>query len=109
MKKLEIIIRPEKAGIMKAILSEAGVSGAMFSTIQGYGAEQSNQYLFKGEQFYEQIFSKTKVDIVVNDDLVEPIIDMVEKRISTGKIGDGRIFISNIEEAVRIRTGERGL
>lgn len=108
MKKLEIIIRPEKVAVMKAILSETGASGATFSTVQGYGMEQSDQYLFNGEQMYEQIFSKTKIEVVVNDELVEPIIEKVEKRISSGKIGDGKIFIYPVEDAVRVRTGERG-
>ena len=109
MKKLEIIIRPEKVSLMKAILSEVRATGANFVSIQGYGSEQSEQYLYQGEQQYEQIYSKTKVEVVVADDKVEPIIEMVTRRISTGKIGDGKIFIYNVEDTVRIRTGERGL
>ncbi|MDO4491685.1 MAG: P-II family nitrogen regulator [Lachnospiraceae bacterium] len=109
MKKLEIIIRPEKVSVMKAILSEARASGANFVSVQGYGSEQSEQYLYHGEQQYEQIYSKTKVEVVVPDEKVEPIIEMVTRRISTGKIGDGKIFIYNVEDTVKVRTGERGL
>ena len=107
MKKLEIIIRPEKVGVMKAILSEIGASGASFIGVQGYGSETSEQYIYHGEQFFEQIFSKTKVEVIVKDELVDPIINLVVTRISTGKIGDGRIFVYNVEDAVRVRTGER--
>ena len=109
MKKIEIIIRPEKVGVMKAILSEIGATGAMFSGIQGYGTEHSEQYIYNGEQFFEQLYSKTKVEVVVKDELVEKLIDLVVTRISTGQIGDGRIFVYNVEEAVRVRTGERGV
>lgn len=109
MKKIEIIIRPEKVGVMKAILSEIGATGAMFSGIQGYGTEHSEQYIYNGEQFFEQLYSKTKVEVVVKDELVEKLIDLVVTRISTGQIGDGRIFVCNVEEAVRVRTGERGV
>lgn len=108
MKKIEVIMRPEKVGIMKAILSEIGATGAMFSSVQGYGSEHSEQYIYNGEQFYKQLFSKTKVEVVVKDELVEPLINLVVTRISSGKIGDGRIFVYNLEEAVRVRTGERG-
>ena len=109
MKKLEIIIRPEKVGILKAILSEGGATGAMFSGIQGYGSEHSEQYIYQGEQFFEQIYSKTKAEVVVKDELVERLIELIGQRISTGQIGDGRIFVYPVEEAVRIRTGERGI
>ncbi|MDR3765902.1 MAG: P-II family nitrogen regulator [Butyricicoccus sp.] len=109
MKKIEIIIRPEKVGVMKAILSEIGATGAMFSGIQGYGTEHSEQYIYNGEQFFEQLYSKTKVEVVIKDELVEKLIDLVVTRISTGQIGDGRIFVYNVEEAVRVRTGERGV
>lgn len=94
---------------MKAILSEIGATGAMFSGIQGYGTEHSEQYIYNGEQFFEQLYSKTKVEVVIKDELVEKLIDLVVTRISTGQIGDGRIFVYNVEEAVRVRTGERGV
>lgn len=108
MKKIEFVIRPEKVGIIKTILSECGAHGAMFSSISGYGNEKSQQYVFRGKPYYEQIFLKTKVETMVSDDLVDPLVERVLKEMPTGEIGDGKIFIIPLEDAVRIRTGERG-
>lgn len=108
MKKLEIIIRPEKVGQMKIILSELGAQGAMFTSISGYGSQKSQQYVFRGKPYFEQIFLKTKVETVVTDEMAEKIIERVLKDIPTGEIGDGKIFIYDVADVVRIRTGERG-
>lgn len=108
MKKIEFVIRPEKVGLIKTILSESGAHGAMFSSISGYGNEKSQQYVFRGKPYYEQIFLKTKVETMVPDELVDPLVDRVLKEMPTGEIGDGKIFIIPLEDAIRIRTGERG-
>lgn len=108
MKKLEIVIRPEKVAQMKIILSETGARGAMFTSISGYGAQRSEQYVFRGKPYFEQIFLKTKVETYVTDEVAEEIIDRILKEIPTGEIGDGKIFISEVSEVIRIRTGERG-
>lgn len=109
MKRVESIIRLEKLHTMKVILSELGVTGATFSPVFGYSRQEKNQYLFNGEEQYEQLFSSISVQAVVEDDLVEPMIEMVTTRIASGNVGDGKIFVSNVEEAVRVRTGERGV
>lgn len=108
MKKIEFVIRPEKIGIIKRILSETGAHGAMFSNISGYGNQKSEQYVFRGEANYEEIFLKTKVETMVPDELVQPLVDRVLKELPTGEVGDGKIFIIPLENAIRIRTGEQG-
>lgn len=108
MKKLEIVIRPEKVAQMKTILSETGARGAMFTSISGYGSQKSKQYVFRGQPYFEQIFLKTKVETYVTDEVAEKIIERVLAEIPTGEIGDGKIFISDFSEVIRIRTGERG-
>ncbi len=108
MKKLEIVIRPEKVGLMKQILIECEAHGAMFSSVSGYGKEKSSQYVFRGKEYYEQIFLKTKVETICTEDVAETIIKRVLEEIPTGEIGDGKIFVYDIAECIRIRTGERG-
>jgi len=108
VKKLEIVIRPEKVAQMKRILSECGAHGAMFTSVSGYGNQKSEQYVFRGKPYYEQIFLKTKVETVVDEETADQMIERVLKELSTGEIGDGKIFIYPVEESIRIRTGERG-
>lgn len=108
MKKLEIIIRSEKLDEMKKILDECNVTGAMISDLMGYGRQKGYKSTYKGSEYIINLLPKIKVETVVNDDLVDKIIDMVEERISTGNIGDGKIFIYDVADCVKIRTGERG-
>lgn len=108
MKKLEIVIKPEKVGLMKAILSECDAKGAMFSRISGYGNQKSKQYEYKGVSYFETIFTKTKVETVVDDETAEKLIARVLEEIPTGDIGDGKIFVFDVAEVIRIRTGEKG-
>lgn len=108
MKKLEIVIRPEKIAQMKTILSEVGAKGAMFSSVSGYGNEKSKQYVFRGKPYYEQIFLKQKVETIVSEEVAKKLIDRVLNEISTNEIGDGKIFVYDVEDIIRIRTGEHG-
>ena len=102
MKKVEVIIRPEKLDDMKEILDECSTTGAMVSNIMGYGNQPHNG------DYFVNLLPKLKVETVVSDDVCEKLIAMVTERIPTGSYGDGKIFVYNIEDAVRIRTGERG-
>ncbi len=108
MKKLEIVVRPEKAAQIKTILSECGATGAMFTSVSGYGNQKSQQYVFRGQPYYEQIFLKTKVETVVSEETAEKMIQRILEELPSGEIGDGKIFVYDIEDIVRIRTGERG-
>lgn len=109
MKKLEFVIRPEKIALMKTILSECGAHGAMFTSVSGYGNQKSEQYVYRGKPYFEQIFLKTKVETIVSEETADKIIARVLREMPTGEIGDGKIFIQPIEEVIRIRTGERGM
>ena len=108
MKKLEMIIRPEKQDDLKAILDECKATGVMVTNIMGYGTQKGFKRIYRGNEYFVNLLPKVKVETVVADDLAETLIDRVTKEISTGNIGDGKIFIYEVEDAVRIRTGERG-
>lgn len=107
MKKLEIVIRTERVAQMKTILSECGAHGAMFSSVSGYGLQKSEQYIFRGKACFEQIFLKTKVETAVTDEVAEKLIARILKELPTNEIGDGKIFVYDLEAIYRIRTGER--
>ena len=108
MKKLEMIIRPEKLDDLKAILDECKATGVMVTNIMGYGTQKGFKRIYRGNEYFVNLLPKVKVETVVADDLAETLIDRVTKEISAGNIGDGKIFIYEVEDAVRIRTGERG-
>lgn len=108
MKKLEIIIKPEKLDDLKVILDECKANGVMVTNIMGYGAQKGFKRIYRGNEYFVNLLPKVKVETVIADDLAELIIEKVTKEIATGYIGDGKIFIYNVEDAVRVRTGERG-
>ncbi len=108
MKKLEIIIKPEKLEDLKSILDGCKANGIMISNIMGYGNQKGFKQLYRGAEYNVNLLAKVKVETVVPDDISEKIIDKVVKEINTGNYGDGKIFIYEVEDAVRIRTGERG-
>ena len=108
MKKLEIIIKPEKLESLKNILDDCEASGLMITNIMGYGNQKVYTRMYRGTTYNVNLLPKVKVETVVADDAAEKIVDRVVKEISTGNYGDGKIFIYNIEDVVRIRTGERG-
>ena len=108
MKKLEIIIRPEKLEDLKDILTVSGVTGMMISNIMGFGNQMGYTRQYRGVTYSVNLVSKLRVETVVKDEIVQEIIDKVTKTLSSGNVGDGKIFIYPVEEAIRIRTGEKG-
>ncbi|MDA1191458.1 MAG: P-II family nitrogen regulator [Candidatus Poribacteria bacterium] len=108
MKKVECIIRPFKLDDVKEALREIGVQGMTVSEIRGFGRQKGHTELYRGSEYTIEFIPKLKIEIVVAEDDVEKVIEAVTQAASTGKIGDGKIFVTPVDEAVRIRTGERG-
>lgn len=106
MKKIEAIIKPFKLEDVKDALSEAGITGMTVSDVKGYGRQQGHSELYRGAEYVVDFLPKIKLELIVADDDVESTIDIITAAAKTGKIGDGKIFVSNIERIVRIRTGE---
>ena len=108
MKKLEIVIRPEKLEDLKRILNDCNAQGLMITNIMGYGKQKGYVQIYRGTETYVNLLPKVKVETVVAPDTAEAIIERVLKEINTGNYGDGKIFVYEVEDVVRIRTGERG-
>jgi nitrogen regulatory protein P-II 1 len=108
MKKVEAIIKPFKLDEVKDALSEVGVQGMTVTEVKGFGRTGGKKEVYRGSAYVVDFVPKVKLEIVVADDLVHSVIDAIEKTAKTGRIGDGKIFVTSLEEAVRIRTGERG-
>jgi nitrogen regulatory protein P-II 1 len=108
MKKIEAIIKPFKLDEVKDALSEVGVQGMTVTEVKGFGRTGGKKEVYRGSAYVVDFVPKVKIEIVVPDELVHDVLDAIEKSAKTGRIGDGKIFVSPIEEAVRIRTGERG-
>jgi nitrogen regulatory protein P-II 1 len=108
MKKVEAIIKPFKLDEVKDALSEVGVQGMTVTEVKGFGRTGGKKEVYRGSAYVVDFVPKVKLEIVVSDDLTHSVLDAVEKSAKTGRIGDGKIFVSPIDEAVRIRTGEKG-
>lgn len=108
MKKIEAIIKPFKLDDVKEALSDIGIQGMTVSETKGYGRQKGHKEVYRGAEYAVDFVPKLKLEIVVDDDMLEQVIDTVLKTAYTGKIGDGKIFIHDMADAVRIRTGERG-
>jgi nitrogen regulatory protein P-II 1 len=108
MKRIEAIIRPFKLDEVKDSLSEIGINGMTVSEVKGFGRTGGRKEVYRGSAYVVDFVPKVRIEIVAADNLVAPILDMIEKTAKTGKIGDGKIFVTDVIEAVRIRTGERG-
>ena len=108
MKKIEAIIKPFKLDEVREAVSDIGVSGLNVTEVKGFGRQKGHTELYRGAEYVVDFLPKVKIEIVVGDDAVEGAIDSIVKAARTGKIGDGKIFISNVEQVVRIRTGETG-
>ena len=109
MKKIEAIIKPFKLEEVKEALTEAGIHGMTVSEVKGFGRQKGHTEIYRGSEYTVDFLPKVKLEIVVDDDDASKVVDTVVKAASTNKIGDGKVFISNIEDAVRIRTGDRGV
>ena len=106
MKKIEAVIKPFKLEDVKEALSEAGITGMTVSDVKGYGRQQGHSELYRGAEYVVDFLPKIKLDLVVSDDNVNKVIELITNAAKTGKIGDGKIFVSDIQKVVRIRTGE---
>ena len=108
MKKIEAIIKPFKLDEVKEALHEVGLSGITVLEAKGFGRQKGHTELYRGAEYVVDLLPKVKIEIVLEDKLVERAVEAIQLAAKTGRIGDGKIFISNIEEAIRIRTGETG-
>ena len=108
MKKIEAIIKPFKLDEVKDALNQIGLKGITVLEAKGFGRQKGHTELYRGAEYVVDFLPKVKVEVVLDDALVERAIEAIQKAAHTGRIGDGKIFVSSIEEAIRIRTGERG-
>jgi nitrogen regulatory protein P-II 1 len=108
MKKIEAIIKPFKLDEVRESLAEAGVTGLTVTEVKGFGRQRGHTELYRGAEYVVDFLPKTKVEMIVADQDVERVVEAIVKAARTGKIGDGKIFVSNVEQVVRIRTGETG-
>ncbi len=108
MKKIEAIIKPFKLEDVKEALSEAGVEGMTVVEVKGFGRQKGHTEIYRGSEYTVDFLPKVKIEVVVQDDRADAVVDAIVKAANTGKIGDGKVFISEVIEAIRIRTGDRG-
>ena len=108
MKKIEAIIKPFKLDEVKDQLNEIGVKGITVSEVKGFGRQKGHAELYRGAEYIVDFLPKIKLEIIVSDELVDDVINAVTKSAQTGRIGDGKIFVTSLEDTIRIRTGERG-
>lgn len=108
MKKIDVIIKPYKLDDVKDALNEIGIKGMTISEVKGYGRQKGHKEIYRGAEYVVDFVPKIKIEVVVADDITEKAIEVIRASANTGKIGDGKIFVSNIDQAIRIRTGEHG-
>ncbi len=108
MKKVEAIIKPFKLEEVKEAISEVGVQGLTVTEVKGFGRQKGHKELYRGAEYVVEFLPKVKLEIVVTEEKLKDVVEAITKAASTGRIGDGKIFVSPIDEAIRIRTGESG-
>ncbi|KUO48917.1 MAG: transcriptional regulator [Desulfitibacter sp. BRH_c19] len=108
MKRIDCIIRPTKIEDVKESLNKIGVNGMTVSQVLGYGMQKGHKHSYRGNEYNVNLLPKIMVSIVIDDEMLDSAIDSIIEGSRTGEIGDGKIFIYNVEEAIRIRTGEKG-
>ncbi|MGD8269307.1 MAG: P-II family nitrogen regulator [Desulfobacterales bacterium] len=108
MKKVEAIIKPFKLDDVKEALNKIGVTGMTITEVKGFGRQRGHKEIYRGAEYQVDFVPKVQIGIVVDTDLSDQVVDVIKETAQTGKIGDGKIFITSLEEAVRIRTGETG-
>lgn len=108
MKKIEAIIKPFKLDDVKEALTEIGVQGMTVSEVKGFGRQKGHTEIYRGAEYKVDFVPKIKLEVVVNSELAPQVVQVIEQKAKTGAIGDGKIFVSGLDEVVRIRTGERG-
>ena len=108
MKKIEAIVKPFKLDEVREALSEIGVTGLTVTEVKGFGRQKGHTELYRGAEYVVDFLPKVKVEAAIRTEMLEQVIEAIEKSATTGKIGDGKIFVFNLEQVVRIRTGETG-
>lgn len=108
MKKIEAIIRPHLLDAVRNALQEVGVAGMTIGEVQGFGRQKGHTETYRGTEYQIEFIPKIKVEVIVPDDLEDNVVDAITKTARTGKFGDGKIFITGLDDVIRIRTGERG-
>jgi len=108
VKKIEAVIKPFKLDDVKEALHDVGVSGITVTEAKGFGRQKGHTELYRGAEYVVDFLPKVKLEVIVEDDQASRVVEAIENAARTGRIGDGKIFVSNVDEVVRIRTGERG-
>ena len=108
MKKIEAVIKPFKLDEVKEALQQVGVQGITVIEAKGFGRQKGHTELYRGAEYVVDFLPKVKIEVIIGDDMVEGAIEAIRKAAQTGRIGDGKIFVSTIEDVIRIRTGETG-
>lgn len=109
MKKIEAIIRPHLLESVKDALQTLGVHGMTLSEVKGFGRQKGHTEVYRGSEYKVEFVPKVKIEVVVDDEIIDGAVDVIVKTARTGKFGDGKIFVFQVEEAIRIRTGEQGV
>lgn len=108
MKKVTAIIKPFKLDDVREALSEIGINGMTVTEVKGFGRQKGHTELYRGAEYMVDFLPKVRIEVVVNDDVVDQVVECVLETAQTGKIGDGKIFVESVERVIRIRTGEEG-
>ncbi len=108
MKLVSAIIKPFKLDDVREILSDIGVQGITVTEVKGFGRQKGHTELYRGAEYVVDFLPKVKIDVAVGDDIIDQVIEAISKAANTGKIGDGKIFVTHLEQVIRIRTGETG-
>jgi nitrogen regulatory protein P-II 1 len=108
MKKIEAIIKPFKLDDVKEALNEIGIQGMTIVEVKGYGRQKGHKEIYRGAEYVVDFIPKIKIEVVVAADIADKVVEAIQTSANTGKIGDGKIFVLPVEEAIRVRTGEKG-
>ena len=108
MKKVEAIVRPEMVGVVRRALEELGVTGLTITQVLGHGAQRGVTQQWKGNTYRVDLLPKVELKMIISDTLLEPVLDAIAESARTGAVGDGKVFVSTVDEVMRVRTGERG-
>ena len=108
MKKIEAIIKPFKLDDVKEALNEIGIQGMTISEVKGYGRQKGHKEIYRGAEYVVDFIPKIKIEIIVEASRADEVVDKIREAANTGKIGDGKIFVYSVEQAIRVRTGEKG-
>jgi nitrogen regulatory protein PII len=109
MKKIEAIVKPFKLDDIKEALNEIGIQGMTISEVKGYGRQKGHKEIYRGAEYVVDFIPKIKIELVVDAAIANQVVEKIRNAANTGKIGDGKIFIFSVEEAIRVRTGEKGV